>query len=95
MNSIDANEQQLLGEIIEALASIAPEARDQALDPQLPLRDQLELDSMDHLHFLIALKKRFGVDVPDADYARMRCLAELGIHIRDHRPSGSPRVGHE
>lgn len=55
------------------------------LDPDLPLRDQLELDSMDHLHFTIALHDRFGVDIPESDYAAMRCLAELARYIEGHR----------
>jgi acyl carrier protein len=75
----------LLPQIIEALASIAPEARELALDPDLPLREQLELDSMDHLHFTIALHERFGVDIPESDYAAMRRLRELESYIAARR----------
>jgi acyl carrier protein len=75
----------LLSEIIEALASVAPEARELALDPDLPLREQIELDSMDHLHFTIALHERFGVDIPEADYAAMRRLRELESYIAARR----------
>jgi acyl carrier protein len=75
----------LLDGVINVLASIAPEARDLPIDPGLPLRDQLEMDSMDHLHFAVALKERYGVDIPDVDYARFRCLSELVAYL-------SPRV---
>jgi acyl carrier protein len=71
----------LLEGIIDVLAGIAPEARDLSIDPDLPLRDQLEMDSMDHLHFAVALKERYGVDIPEVDYARFRCLAELVAYL--------------
>jgi acyl carrier protein len=72
-------------EIVEVLGTIAPEARDTPLDPDLPLREQLELDSMDHLHFTIALHERFGVDIPESDYAAMRRLTELASYIAARR----------
>jgi acyl carrier protein len=81
VTTMEAPQQRLLDEIIDVLSSIAPEARDQPLDPFVPLREQLELDSMDHLHFLIALKQRLRVDVPDAEYARMRRLADLVAYV--------------
>jgi acyl carrier protein len=71
----------LLEGVVEVLAGIAPESRDAPLDPDQPLREQLELDSMDHLHFAVALKERYGVDIPEADYARFRCLSELVAYI--------------
>jgi acyl carrier protein len=71
----------LLDGVIEVLAGIAPEARDPPLDPDLPLRDQLEMDSMDHLHFAVALQERYGVDIPEVDYARLRCLSELVAYL--------------
>lgn len=76
----------LVAQVTEVLAHIAPEAHDLPLDPQLPLRDQLELDSMDHLHFAIALHERFGVDIPEADYASLRCLADLARYIHARMP---------
>jgi len=80
-------DKELLSHIIDVLASIAPEARDPPLDPELPLREQLELDSMDHLHFTIALHERFGVDIPESDYASMRRLAELARYIAERLPT--------
>lgn len=76
----------LLADVIDVLASIAPEVRDAPLDPDQPLRDQLELDSMDHLHFAVALKERFGVEIPQEDYARWRRLSELVGYLAARRP---------
>lgn|GEM_PF-1686790 len=35
------------------------------------LRDQLDIDSMDFLNFLIALHQEFGVDVPESDAGKL------------------------
>ncbi len=56
------------------LNEIAPEADLSRLDPAVPLRDQLDLDSVDMLHFVAAMDARFGVAVPEVDYPRMATL---------------------
>ena len=86
MNNLE-HPSSLLEGVIDVLAGIAPEVRDAPLDPDQPLREQLELDSMDHLHFAVALKERYGVDIPEADYARFRCLAELVAFLGSHLSS--------
>jgi acyl carrier protein len=55
----------------EEVAAIAPEADMDALDPEEDLRDALELDSMDILNLAVALSRRFGIDIPEADYTRL------------------------
>ena len=40
-------------------------------NPARPLRSQVDLDSMDWLNFLVSLSERFGVAIPEADYARL------------------------
>ena len=36
------------------------------------LREALDLDSMDFLNFVIALHEQTGIDIPEADYPRLR-----------------------
>jgi acyl carrier protein len=55
-----------------ALAGIAPEADFDALPPGADLQEELDLDSMDFLNFLIALGDLSGVHVPESDYAQVR-----------------------
>ena len=57
------------------LASIAPEADLEALDPAAELRESLDLDSMDFLNFLVGLREETGIEVPDADVPRVATLA--------------------
>jgi acyl carrier protein len=56
----------------EALARIAPEADLDALLPDADLQDELDLDSMDFLNFLIALGEITGLHVPESDYGEVR-----------------------
>jgi acyl carrier protein len=60
--------------IIEALTRIAPEIDPASIAPRASFRDQLDLDSMDFLNFVLALHDRLGIDVPEADYPRLSTL---------------------
>jgi acyl carrier protein len=57
--------------VFSVLGEIAPEADPAAVNPAESLRDQLDLDSMDFLNFVIALHKRLGVEIPEADYPQL------------------------
>lgn len=67
-------EAQLREAILQALFSVAPESEGERLDPAANLRDQLDIDSMDFLNFLVALKDTVGVEVPEADYVQVASL---------------------
>ena len=60
--------------ICDVLSGIAPEADLGTLAGGEDLREALDLDSMDFLNFVIALHERTGVDIPEADYPRLRTL---------------------
>ena len=60
--------------ICDVLSGIAPEADLSAITGQEDLRETLDLDSMDFLNLVIALHERTGVDIPEADYPRLRTL---------------------
>lgn len=71
------NREELKQAIVQTLATIAPEIDAGALRPEKPLRDQVDLDSADWLNFLVALHARIGVDIPDADAAKLTTLDKL------------------
>lgn len=60
--------------VLEVLGAIAPEADLTALDPKADLRDELEIDSMDLLHFAIGLHEQTGIEISEADYPRIATL---------------------
>ena len=60
--------------VLEVLGEIAPEADAATLDATEDLRDELDLDSMDELTMITELSERLGIDVPEADYPKLRSL---------------------
>jgi acyl carrier protein len=72
--------------VLRALGEIAPEADLGSLKPDIPFRDQLDLDSMDLLNVVVALHASLGVDIPEADYPRLAtldaCVEYLAARLR-------------
>jgi acyl carrier protein len=66
---------ELRNVVLAELRRIAPELEDIA--PAKPLREQVDLDSMDWLHLLVALHERFGVGIPESDYRRLGTLDQI------------------
>jgi acyl carrier protein len=60
--------------ILDTLGDIAPEADLAALAPGKDLREELDIDSMDFLNFVVALHEKLGVDIPEADYPQLVTL---------------------
>lgn len=67
--------------VIDSVQAIAPEADFAALDSRRPLREELDLDSFDFLNVLIELHARLGVEIPEADYARVGTLEALLAYL--------------
>jgi acyl carrier protein len=60
--------------VLGALGEIAPEVDLAAVKPDVAFREQLDLDSMDLLNFVVALHERLDVEIPEADYPRLATL---------------------
>ncbi len=72
--------------VLATLLSIAPEVEVDELRADKPLRNQVDLDSMDWLNFLLGLHEKLAVDIPEADYAKLVTLNDvlsyLGARVR-------------
>ncbi len=44
------------------------------LNPALDLRDQIDIDSVDFLNFVIGLHKETNIEIPDSDVAQLTTL---------------------
>jgi len=82
------NESECRQAIVEALQRIAPEVETGSIDPHLALREQVDLDSIDWLNFLIALSEGFHVEIPESAYEHLRTLDDLVRYLND--PSKAP-----
>lgn len=71
--------------VVAELLDIAPEIEEGELSDTDLLRDQVDLDSMDWLNFLVRLHKRFDVDIPESQYASLRTINDLTTYIDEHR----------
>jgi acyl carrier protein len=60
--------------VLGALGGVAPEADLEHLKPDVSFRDQLDIDSMDFLNFVIALHKAFKTEIPEKDYPKLATL---------------------
>lgn len=67
--------------VLEELTRIAPEIDAASIQPSVNLRDQLDLDSMDFLNFVLALHQRLRVEIPEADYARLSTLDGVVAYV--------------
>ena len=61
--------------IVAIIRDIVPDEDCSGLDPEKNLRDQLDLDSMDFLDIVMELRKKYGVEVPEADYPKLATLS--------------------
>lgn len=65
---------EIRGTVLRLLGEIAPEADLTALKPGVSFRDQLDIDSMDFLNFVIMIHKTFGVEIAETDYPKYGTL---------------------
>ena len=68
--------------VLATLQSIAPEVETDALRGDRPLRNQVDLDSMDWLNFLLGLNKRLKVEIPEADYRKLVTLDDVVAYLQ-------------
>jgi acyl carrier protein len=60
--------------ILEVIHEIVPDEDLSDLDPDVRIRDQIEMDSMDFLDIIMELRKRYGITVPEDDYMKLSTL---------------------
>lgn len=74
MSDAPPKEADVRAAILRALHRVAPEVDPASLRPDVSLRDQIDLDSMDFLNFVIGLAESLGVQIPEADYPQLATL---------------------
>jgi acyl carrier protein len=68
------DESQIRAGVLASLCEVAPEVKPDQLSGSRPLRQQVDLDSMDWLNVIIGWHRRFGVEIPEADYAGLTTI---------------------
>lgn len=67
--------------VIDIISDIAPDEDLSNIKPDVRLRDQLQLDSMDFLDIVMELRKRHGIEVPEADYMQLASLDSCADYL--------------
>jgi acyl carrier protein len=76
--------------VFRVLGAIAPEFESDQIRPELDLRDQLDLDSMDFLNFVIGVHKELHVEIPEADYPKLGTLNGCIAYLSARSPIATP-----
>jgi acyl carrier protein len=83
------SDAELIARLREILSDIAPDLDVSGVATDADLRNDIGLDSMDFLNFVIAAHKRLGVTVPEADYGKVTSLSKFAQYIEAVKKIGS------
>ncbi|HPF13893.1 MAG: acyl carrier protein [Planctomycetes bacterium] len=79
--------------IKDIIATIAPDEELSGLTLSDPLREQIELDSMDFLDIVMELRKRYGVVVPEEDYGQLASLESCANYLEPAMAGKEMNIG--
>jgi acyl carrier protein len=82
-------EQEARAVLARSLEEVAPEAEAGALDPDAPLLEQVDLDSMDFLAFVEGVAAEAGIDIPERDYPLLATLTAGAAYVAGRSGSGA------
>ncbi|HJW34847.1 MAG TPA: phosphopantetheine-binding protein [Holophagaceae bacterium] len=81
----------LRAQLLVLLGHIAPEADLANWKDEYPLREELDLDSVDFYGFILAIHKHLGIAVPEADYAGLATLKGCLDYLEPKVAIGQPQ----
>lgn len=73
--------------VLRCLGQVAPEADLASLRADRPLRDQLDIDSIDFLNFVIGLDETLHVAVPESDYGALTTVEACVSYLEPRIPA--------
>lgn len=76
--------EQVTASLKDIFHHVAPDIDFDQLDLNRPLREQVELDSMDFYTILIQIHQKLGVNVPDGQVRELNNPAALIDYIAAH-----------
>jgi acyl carrier protein len=79
------NDDEIRRLVVRALLDVAPEVEAEKIDPRKSLREELDLDSVDFMNFVVAIHASLGVDVPESDYDQLSSLDDCVAYVAARR----------
>ena len=83
--------EEIRATVLGVLRRIAPEVDPAAIDPSVEWRDQLDVDSVDLLSFVIGIHEALGIDIPEADYPKLATLERCIDYLAARSLAGPQR----
>ena len=80
-------EAEIVDLVKRTLFGIAPEFEGEEIEPETPMREQFEIDSMDFLNFIVALHEATKIEIPEADYPEMETLKGCVAYLQKKDPN--------
>jgi len=76
----------IIGRLRQILSDVAPELDVAVVPDDADLRNDVGIDSMDFLNFIIGINKQLSVAIPEADYGKINTLAKCADYIGRSKP---------
>lgn len=80
----------LIEKLRAVLSDVAPDLDMATVADDADLRNDVGLDSMDFLNFVIGVSKRLGVAIPEADYRKVATLDACARYLGEHGLRSAP-----
>lgn len=84
------NDQEIRAAVLTVVRSIAPEIEADRIEADEPLRNQIDLDSMDWINVIVELREKFRVDIPESDYGKLQTLNAIVAYLGARPAPPSP-----
>jgi acyl carrier protein len=82
------NDDELRATVLRILQDLVPEEDVSKLKPDVRLRDQIDLDSMDFVNFLLGVDEAVGVETPEKDYPKLATIDQCVAYLREKLGKG-------
>jgi acyl carrier protein len=78
------NNEQARQTIFRVLGEIAPEVEPSTVDDSSDLTEQLDLDSMDYLNWMLGINEATGIDIPQREVSRFLTIDGAVEYLVSH-----------
>jgi acyl carrier protein/RimJ/RimL family protein N-acetyltransferase len=73
--------------VLDILKSLSPQVDIGAISADQPLRQQIDLDSMDWLNLIVGMDEKLHIEVPEADYGKLATLDAIVTYLASRIPA--------
>ena len=88
MGNTPVSEQEIRSAVRSLIAEVTERAPEEISDTAL-FEDELEVDSLMALEMMVALDKKYNIDIPEEEFAQLKNVNETVAAILRHLPEGA------